>query len=93
MSVEQVKSELNNYCSYGNLKEVYDRIVPSVVSVEKTFDNYSKQFEQMKLVVQQFDADLALKANKSFIFQVEQSVIENKRLMQTNIDAVAKLTQ
>lgn len=40
-----------------------------------------KEFEQMKLIVSQYDSDLALKANKSGFFEVEKIVHENKSII------------
>jgi hypothetical protein len=61
--------------------------------MEKTFEDYSKQFEQIKLIVSQYDADLSLKANKATIFEIEERVIQSERLMQSNMKAATDLRQ
>ena len=69
---------MKQYCSYKDLKDLYGKVVLPVDQMQKNMHEFTKEHEQMKAVVCQYDQDLALKANKSSFFEVEKVIYDSQ---------------
>ena len=56
--------EVSKACSYSDLKDLYNKVVPQVEMFRQTSEQMTIEFEQVKSIVQNFDVQLAEKASK-----------------------------
>jgi hypothetical protein len=50
-----LKEKLSGFIRNEHLRDLYDKVVPPIVQFQTSFEEYSRQFEQIKIVVAKQD--------------------------------------
>lgn len=58
------QEELLQYCKYKDLKDLYNKVMPSLAKFEKRIQDTRGEFEQCKLMIERMDEIVSHKANK-----------------------------
>ena len=69
--VNIIRSKFDNYCSYSHLKDLYNKVIPSIQGFEGNIKEFNLEMEQHKEMIQRFDEVLSSKASKFSIDKIQ----------------------
>eukprot|EP00347_Sterkiella_histriomuscorum_P007561 403348445 len=75
--IKKVWENFVNYCSYQDLKDLYNKVMPPLSSFESKMMEMSRDYDQSKEMIRRYDEVLLEKANKMAIKEVYETMAAN----------------
>lgn len=74
LEVRRVWKNFENYCSYQELKDLYNKVMPTLQRYDAKMMDMSRDYERSKEIIRRYDEVLLEKANKLAVKELEEYV-------------------
>ena len=64
--------EFKKYCKYQDMKDLYNKVIPTLSQFETKMEEMSTGYEQSMEIIRRYDEIIAEKASKTSIFEIYQ---------------------